>query len=380
MGPKDNLIICLAEPSWLLADLQGQDEEENFFKITAIARSRGARVVAVIAGDWHQYNRYYANDLDVHFITSGGGGAFLHPTHVLRNSISVHWPERQETFEEAGPQTTNPRQGEALKGKTYDIRLKRNTKPADNVVGQAVQDIQDVILEPLQKGGLSRLRKRTPLPPQAPKCYPDKSRSYLLSLGNVFFPFYNPGFAIAPRRRLLDDHLAVPVAGRPARHLLRQDRPARHRDHGVGRHGLHAALSHPGHDRLDQPDCRAGQSLRDPALVCRRGRVAGAATLSDQVRGRHIALPGASDGHVRPVHDRGDAQQLDGAAHRAAAQCALPFARRTGAHHSRRHRGIADAAAARDAEAREGGDDIDRGAWQGNAGARDRGLYVVSRS
>jgi hypothetical protein len=197
MGPQDNLIICLAEPSWLLADLQGQDEEENFFKITAIARSRGARVVAVIAGDWHQYNRYYANELDVHFITSGGGGAFLHPTHVLRNSISVHWPERQEQNEDpAGSQTTNPRQAEALKGKHYDIRLKRNTKAAETVVDQAVQDIQDVILEPLQKGGLARLRKRTPLQPQAPKCYPDKSRSYLLSLGNVFFPFYNPGFAI----------------------------------------------------------------------------------------------------------------------------------------------------------------------------------------
>ena len=39
MGPQDNLIICLAEPSWMLADLQGQDEEENFFKITTIARA-----------------------------------------------------------------------------------------------------------------------------------------------------------------------------------------------------------------------------------------------------------------------------------------------------------------------------------------------------
>ena len=45
MGPKDNLIICLAEPSWMLADLQGLDEEENFFKITSIARARGARIV-----------------------------------------------------------------------------------------------------------------------------------------------------------------------------------------------------------------------------------------------------------------------------------------------------------------------------------------------
>jgi hypothetical protein len=181
----------------LLADLKGEDEEENFFKITAIARAHGARVVAVIAGDWHNYSRYFANELDVHFITSGGGGAFLHPTHVLRNSISVHWPERQDVIEEAGAQTTNPRQGEAIKGRHYDIRLKRNTKAAESVVEQAVQDIQDVVLDPLQKRALGRLRKRQPLPPQAPKCYPEKGRSYLLSLGNVFFPFYNPGFALA---------------------------------------------------------------------------------------------------------------------------------------------------------------------------------------
>ena len=40
------------------------------------------------------------------------------------------------------------------------------------------------------------MRKRKPLQPQAPKCYPSKARSYLLSLGNVLFPFYNPAFAI----------------------------------------------------------------------------------------------------------------------------------------------------------------------------------------
>jgi hypothetical protein len=35
-----------------------------------------------------------------------------------------------------------------------------------------------------------------PLRPQAPKCYPSKARSYLLSLRNLAFPFYNPAFAI----------------------------------------------------------------------------------------------------------------------------------------------------------------------------------------
>jgi hypothetical protein len=195
MGANDNLIICLAEPSWLLADLQGQDEEENFFKITTIARKRGARIVAVIAGDWHNYNRYYAHELDIHFVTSGGGGAFLHPTHVLRNAISVRWPEHPDGFEATTAQATGVRPGEAWTAKQYDIRLKRNTKAATGIVEQAVQDVEDA-LEPFERQPLGFRKKRSPIKPQAPKCYPDKGRSYLLSLGNVFFPFFNPAFAI----------------------------------------------------------------------------------------------------------------------------------------------------------------------------------------
>src|SRR5262249_30423150 len=161
MGPKDNLIVCLAEPSWLLAEATGADEEENFFKITAIARKQGVRIRAAIAGDWHHYARYFAHELDVHFITSGGGGAFMHPTHILKNAISIRWPERPEE-EEAD--TAADRPGEAWKPREYDIHLKRNTKVADNVVEQAVQDVQDA-LEPLQSPTLSPKRKRQPLKP-----------------------------------------------------------------------------------------------------------------------------------------------------------------------------------------------------------------------
>jgi hypothetical protein len=177
----------------MIADLQGLDEEENFFKITSIARSRGANIVAVIAGDWHHYSRYYAHELDVHFITSGGGGAFLHPTHVLRNNIQVRWPERPEDAGSPAAAATATPGGEPWKARDYDIRLKRNTRPAENVVEQAVQDVQDA-LEPLQPERLKSRKK--PLRPQAPKCYPTKTRSYLLSLRNVLFPFYNPAFAV----------------------------------------------------------------------------------------------------------------------------------------------------------------------------------------
>ena len=191
MKPGANLIICLAQPSWMLAEMQGQDEEENFFKITLIARAKGAHIAAVIAGDWHHYNRYYAHELDVHFITSGGGGSFLHPTHVLKNNISVRWPEKQEDAAPNASEAPGVRPGQAWRARRYDMRLKRNTKAADNVVGQAVQDVEDA-LEPLQRVAL----RRKPLQPQAPKCYPSKSRSYVLSLANVLFPFYNPAFSI----------------------------------------------------------------------------------------------------------------------------------------------------------------------------------------
>jgi hypothetical protein len=193
MEPGDKLIICLAEPSWMIADLQGQDEEENFFKITSIARARGAHIAAVIAGDWHNYNRYYAHELDVHFITSGGGGAFLHPTHVLKNNISVRWPERAEAGQAAQSVASGAPVGDPWQAREYDIRLKRNTRAAASAVEQAMQDVQDAI-EPLQPARLGR--RRGPLRPQAPKCYPSKTRSYLLSLRNLFFPFYNPAFAI----------------------------------------------------------------------------------------------------------------------------------------------------------------------------------------
>ena len=193
MQPGDNLIICLAQPSWLIADLHGLDEEENFFKITSIARQRGAHVAAVIAGDWHNYNRYYAHQLDVHFVTSGGGGAFLHPTHVLKNNISVRWPERAEAAPAAQGDAAPARPDDPLQAREYDIRLKRHTRAAGSAVEQAVQDVQDA-LEPLQPTRLGR--RQMPLRPQAPKCYPSKARSYLLSLRNLLFPFYNPAFAI----------------------------------------------------------------------------------------------------------------------------------------------------------------------------------------
>jgi hypothetical protein len=197
MGPDDKVIVCMAEPSWMLADMQGQDAEENFSKITTIARKSGARVCLAMAGDWHHYNRYYAHEHDVHFITAGGGGAFLHPTHVLKEGISVNWPERTDA-EAVHSQSTrapgdDPRQG--WRAREVDLSLAKKgakanvVRDVEGAIEQALEPIEDAL-----KG--KKTRKSKTLKPQAPKCYPDKVVSAGLSLRNLAFPFYNFPFAV----------------------------------------------------------------------------------------------------------------------------------------------------------------------------------------
>ncbi|MEZ5853923.1 MAG: phospholipase D-like domain-containing protein [Hyphomicrobiaceae bacterium] len=68
-SPGDKVIICLAEPSW------HHENYDNLHEISMLARKNGAKVCAVLAGDWHHYSRYTNKDLGVQFITCGGGGS-----------------------------------------------------------------------------------------------------------------------------------------------------------------------------------------------------------------------------------------------------------------------------------------------------------------
>jgi hypothetical protein len=189
MGPEDKLILCMAQPAWMLADFQGQDEEQNFLKITALARKSGAKICAVLAGDWHHYNRYLATGLGVHFITAGGGGAFLHPTHVLKNEIAVPWPEPK--LDSVEPSTTGAAATRGWEPLSYDGRLK---KAKGDVVG-VVKDVVHEVLHPL-RDIRPRARRTAPLRSRAPKCYPPKAVSRLLSLRNLLFPVFNLPFSL----------------------------------------------------------------------------------------------------------------------------------------------------------------------------------------
>lgn len=83
MGPDDRVILCTAEPHWIFSE-QYRDVNPAYYsdKTLSFLESRIFRdkIEIFLAGDLHHYRRHEADD-GRQKITSGGGGAFLHPTH-----------------------------------------------------------------------------------------------------------------------------------------------------------------------------------------------------------------------------------------------------------------------------------------------------------
>lgn len=84
MAADAQVVLCVPEPQWLL--------EESYpayrtYGGTMLATLEGEilqrPVRAFVTGDWHHYRRH-ENAAGVQKIVSGGGGAFLHPTHAPR--------------------------------------------------------------------------------------------------------------------------------------------------------------------------------------------------------------------------------------------------------------------------------------------------------
>jgi hypothetical protein len=83
MAPDDRVILCTAEPYWIYEQRYRQFDRDITERNLAFLEKRifGNRVEVFIAGDLHHYRRH-TNASGRHKITSGGGGAFLFPTHV----------------------------------------------------------------------------------------------------------------------------------------------------------------------------------------------------------------------------------------------------------------------------------------------------------
>lgn len=101
----DKVILCTSEPAWVYKVIHRKDESYKrlkFFEQIFITEDRyectGGKkfqLVATITGDLHHYSHYeehkktgdgieYIN----HLITAGGGGAFLHPTHNIPETLT----------------------------------------------------------------------------------------------------------------------------------------------------------------------------------------------------------------------------------------------------------------------------------------------------
>ena len=110
MKPGARVIICASVPSWLHADQNSKDskQREAFYRgldyIAMRLREQGPddlRVPLILSGDLHHYSRFVASPSGTNFITAGGGGAFLHPTHNLPEQISVSWAKSNQTLDVA---------------------------------------------------------------------------------------------------------------------------------------------------------------------------------------------------------------------------------------------------------------------------------------
>lgn len=134
MRPGDRVVLCTAKPSWI-----DEKSEPGAFRNLAYVERRliqptGARLLLTLSGDSHHYAHYVAAD-GTHKVTAGGGGAFLHPTHDLDDTVEIQ------------------------------------VDPAD---------------------------ENTKRPYQLTACYPDRRASRKLAWGAIGLPFRNPSFMTVP--------------------------------------------------------------------------------------------------------------------------------------------------------------------------------------
>jgi hypothetical protein len=151
--PSDaNIILCGPEPGWLYTHKLNSRSLAVINEVGQIAldAQKGLKIPLVLSGDTHHYSRYVGSDGLTQFVTSGGGGAFLHPTHQLEKSIDLN--REQDGFS-------------WLDGRVKTVSLGVDPQPA-------------------------------PGAQQKEACYPPRAQSIAMLKGNFHFVANNSGFAV----------------------------------------------------------------------------------------------------------------------------------------------------------------------------------------
>jgi hypothetical protein len=94
--PGDRLVLATAVPAWTRLRRDPLAFRNLAYLERTLLDPRGISLELTVAGDAHHYARFeHAGDGSVgprYKITSGGGGAFLHPTHDLPETVDVGLP------------------------------------------------------------------------------------------------------------------------------------------------------------------------------------------------------------------------------------------------------------------------------------------------
>ena len=99
----DRVILCTAEPDWIYGNIHAGKKNLSVLE-TRLQEEKKAMIVLQIAGDLHHYRRHTVVEKDgtrgdIHLVTAGGGGAFLHPTHTHDvDTIKVGKPGKLRSY------------------------------------------------------------------------------------------------------------------------------------------------------------------------------------------------------------------------------------------------------------------------------------------
>ena len=149
MDRHSKIILCGPEPGWLYTMKKGSNSfaAMDYIALIATDQNRDLTFPLVLSGDTHHYSRYVGNE-GTQFITSGGGGAFLHPTHQVEQTVNLDRPTDNIQW---------------IRGRVTTLALGKSMA-GNNEEREAV--------------------------------YPSRADSLRMLAGNFKFVAYNPGFAL----------------------------------------------------------------------------------------------------------------------------------------------------------------------------------------
>jgi hypothetical protein len=92
LAEGDEVILITGKPSWTKGPEHDPSYENLRYFEEEMLKGTGARLALVLSGDLHHYARYENSAGDRQRITSGGGGAYLYPTHHQREHLLLQEP------------------------------------------------------------------------------------------------------------------------------------------------------------------------------------------------------------------------------------------------------------------------------------------------